>query len=135
MAEITEDFARQMLRNCEDNNHPALTIHEAKQLAWAWLQRDAAKKLEEKLIDDTGYGCSVCRGRPVVNVSGTYWLCGPCVAERLPDDHTEMLVREIIAWLEVTEQNYDLYNGTAVDAWPRDWLARARKAIEALEGR
>lgn len=36
-----------------------------------------------KLADDTGGGCSVCGALPVVNVEGTYWLCGSCVAERI----------------------------------------------------
>lgn len=35
------------------------------------------------LAQDTGGGCSVCGSLPVVNVEGTYWLCGPCVLERL----------------------------------------------------
>lgn len=38
-----------------------------------------------KLKADTGGGCSICGACPVVNVTGTYWLCGPCVMERLPD--------------------------------------------------
>lgn len=47
---------------------------------------DAATKLKDKLILDTGKGCSVCGHTPVVNLpdgSGTYWLCGDCVQERL----------------------------------------------------
>lgn len=42
--------------------------------------------LLKKLILDTGKGCSVCGDTPVVNLpggSGTYWLCGGCVGEKL----------------------------------------------------
>lgn len=39
--------------------------------------------LEKKLLLDTGKGCSICGHTPVVNVSGTYWLCGSCVEERI----------------------------------------------------
>lgn len=51
------------------------------------LQRrlDSINRLNEKLIHDTGKGCSVCGDTPVVNIpggSGTYWLCGDCVADR-----------------------------------------------------
>ncbi len=36
-----------------------------------------------KIERDTGGGCSVCGGLPAVNVSGTYWLCGPCAHDDL----------------------------------------------------
>lgn len=52
-------------------------------------------ELARKLQRDTGGGCSICRAVPVVNIDGTYWLCGPCVAERMfpawlkmPKDYT-----------------------------------------------
>ena len=41
------------------------------------------KAAGKKILKDTGGGCSVCGDRPAVNVDGTYWLCGPCVNERL----------------------------------------------------
>lgn len=44
----------------------------------------AKNDLEEKLFMDTGGGCSVCGNIPVVNVGGTYWLCGSCVYDRMP---------------------------------------------------
>ena len=47
-----------------------------------WMPNDQAKKL----FHDTGKGCSVCGGLPVVNVSDSYWLCGPCVDEKLPNE-------------------------------------------------
>ena len=49
---------------------------------------DSTVKLKEKLLLDTGKGCSVCGHTPVVNLqdgSGTYWLCGDCVQERLSE--------------------------------------------------
>ena len=52
-------------------------------------QLDALNHRNDKLIHDTGKGCSVCGNTPVVHVpdegSNTYWLCGQCVAEELED--------------------------------------------------
>ncbi len=42
-----------------------------------WLREGVAK-----MLLDTGKGCSICGHTPVVNVSGTYWLCGGCVDEK-----------------------------------------------------
>ncbi len=42
--------------------------------------------MKTKIERDTGGGCSICGGRPAVNVEGTYWLCGPCVNEKLERD-------------------------------------------------
>jgi hypothetical protein len=51
----------------------------------------------EKLLLDTGKGCSICGKTPVVNVDATYWLCGGCVNERLRDDnYMTTLLRVII---------------------------------------
>ena len=43
------------------------------------------KAVGQKMINDSGGGCSVCGELPAVNVDGAYWLCGPCVNERLDD--------------------------------------------------
>jgi len=32
--------------------------------------------------------CSVCGSLPAVQVHGTYWLCGPCVLERIEPQQT-----------------------------------------------
>ena len=41
-------------------------------------------KLEiKKIKQDTGGGCSICGNLPVVNVDGSYWLCGTCVREKI----------------------------------------------------
>jgi hypothetical protein len=45
-------------------------------------QRERRAKLRVK---DTGCGCSVCGQKPVVNVEGTYWMCGGCVKEKLAE--------------------------------------------------
>lgn len=37
----------------------------------------------DRLKADTKGGCSICGALPVVNVEGTFWLCGPCVSERV----------------------------------------------------
>lgn len=47
------------------------------------MRKFITKKLMAKLKADTGGGCSVCGFTPCVNVEGTYWLCGECVAERI----------------------------------------------------
>jgi len=56
------------------------------------FHRGAAKAITaavgQKMISDSGGGCSVCGNLPAVNVEGTYWICGPCVAERLLDTAT-----------------------------------------------
>jgi len=51
-------------------------------------------KLETKLFHDTGKGCSICGSLPVVNVYGSYWLCGPCVLAEIEfvPDMTELLI-------------------------------------------
>jgi len=41
----------------------------------------------------------------------------------------ETRLAEIIAWFDVAQQNYDLYNGTVVDAWPLDWLRATRPLL------
>ena len=46
--------------------------------------------LENKLKQDTHGGCSVCGYLPVVNVYGTYWLCGSCVSEKLTENVDEI---------------------------------------------
>ena len=43
------------------------------------------RRENQKLFCNTGEGCSVCGSVPVVNVSGSYWLCGGCVAEKIED--------------------------------------------------
>jgi hypothetical protein len=48
-----------------------------------------------KLVADTGGGCSVCGATPCVNVTGTYWLCGPCVR----DDQTGKVSRSTLITL------------------------------------
>ena len=48
----------------------------------------AASETTAKLKADTGGGCSICGALPVVNVEGTYWLCGPCVNERISENGT-----------------------------------------------
>ena len=45
------------------------------------------RRENEKLFCDTGKGCSVCGTVPVVNVSGTYWLCGKCVDEKTEESN------------------------------------------------
>jgi len=50
---------------------------------------------KEKNILDNGGGCSICSSYPVVNVDGSYWLCGSCILERL-EDWAE-LCNEVIA--------------------------------------
>ena len=55
---------------------------------------EMAVALESKLKQDTHGGCSVCGYLPVVNVSGTYWLCGSCVAERLDEIESGTKVAE-----------------------------------------
>lgn len=55
-----------------------------------------AQHLKDKLITDTGKGCSVCGSTPVVHIpdegSNAYWLCGGCVAIDL-DEKREALSR------------------------------------------
>jgi hypothetical protein len=43
--------------------------------------------LRDRMLMDTAHGCSLCADTPVINVgnSGTYWLCGGCVGERLDE--------------------------------------------------
>jgi len=48
------------------------------------------KNLKEKNIKDTGGGCSICSDYPVVNISDTYWLCGPCVSRQMEDKNREI---------------------------------------------
>jgi hypothetical protein len=44
--------------------------------------------------------------------------------------HYVDLVREIVAWFEVVQPNYDLYDGYVHDdVWPTDWLKRAKAAL------
>ncbi len=45
------------------------------------------KKVIAKRKRDSGGGGSICGSNPSVNVSGSYWLCGECVAERLFQPH------------------------------------------------
>ncbi len=40
MGQITKAFADQMISHCERGEHPPLTVHEAHQLAHAWLHRE-----------------------------------------------------------------------------------------------
>lgn len=40
---------------------------------------------EEENIRDNGGGCSICSSYPVLNIDGSYWLCGSCVLEKLED--------------------------------------------------
>lgn len=54
-----------------------------------WLRRKVEKALGGLLLMSEGKDpdaiarCSVCAGTPAVQVSGTYYLCGPCVLERI----------------------------------------------------
>ena len=122
---------------------------------------DDALKLKDKLLLDTGKGCSVCGHTPVVNIpggSGTYWLCGDCVGERLEElstlrdeptyrirqeqaerieelesrlDFAEMRVREIVAWFDVIANKYA--DSSVMESlrgeWPTHWLSEVRPAI------
>lgn len=47
------------------------------------MKKFITERALQKLKADTGGGCSVCGDVPCVNVEGTYWLCGPCVLERI----------------------------------------------------
>lgn len=49
----------------------------------------AGETTEARNIADTGGGCSICKAFPAVNVEGTYWLCGPCVFERIPKQNID----------------------------------------------
>ena len=44
MAQITENMVLDMLTACERNEHPPLTVWEAKQLLHAWREREALRK-------------------------------------------------------------------------------------------
>ena len=63
----------------------------------------------QKLIADTGGGCSVCGDLPVVNVTGTYWLCGPCVAERIAPDETTACLHDWITDSELRPGMVSVY--------------------------
>ncbi len=38
--------------------------------------------MKAKQKRDTGGGCSICGSEPATNISGTYWLCASCIAEK-----------------------------------------------------
>lgn len=58
------------------------------------LKLHNAERLKDKLITDTGKGCSVDGNTPVVHVpdegSNAYWLCGGCVSERLDESRARL---------------------------------------------
>ncbi len=66
---------------------------------------NTALYLKGKLITDTGKGCSVCGGTPVVHVpdegSDSYWLCGGCVAISLDER------RDALSKLDLAESDRD----------------------------
>ncbi len=49
MAQITEQFAADMLGRAERGLHPQFTVWEAKQLLLAWQEREALRKDAERL--------------------------------------------------------------------------------------
>ena len=54
MAQVTEDFARQMLVHVERGEHAPLTRWEEEQLARAWLCLNDARKLVAQQAEDDG---------------------------------------------------------------------------------
>ncbi len=75
MGQITETFARQMLVHCERNEHPPLTVWEAKQLAHAWLelQRLRATPVETGCSGELRAVCEEIRNKAQSSV-GNYGL-------------------------------------------------------------
>lgn len=67
-------------------------VHELMEMA---ADHERAEGLRKKLLFDTGKGCSVCGHTPVVNVDGTYWLCGECVSEKLPSSPEAALEHDL----------------------------------------
>jgi hypothetical protein len=49
--------------------------------------------MKTKLKKDTGGGCSICGNKPVVNIQGTYWLCGDCARDSM--DLNEGIIAEL----------------------------------------
>lgn len=72
---------------------------------------------EEKIKLDTGGGCSVCGGLPAVNVDGTYWLCGPCVLEKIEEPK----------WIDINEQRPE--NGQKVLVTDGEFVTAAQAYI------
>lgn len=85
----------------------------------------------KKLILDTGHGCSICRATPVVNVEGTYWLCGPCVLAR-SSCATHSVVDEIAAERQ-RQREKEGYGDSHDDDHESGELARAA-ACYAMHG-
>jgi hypothetical protein len=54
MAQVTEDFARQMLVHAARGEHAPLTRWEEEQLARAWLCLNDARKLAAQQAEDDG---------------------------------------------------------------------------------
>lgn len=79
MGQITEDFARQMLKHCEQKEHPPLTVWEAEQLARAWLWLNEARKVATAQAEDDGL-----------------WF----VAQTCPEAHLQNALRELAAAIE-----------------------------------
>ena len=86
----------------------------------------------EKIHCDTGGGCSVCgeKDKPVINVEGLYWLCGPCISSYHDDlNGAERVSREQIeqqqALIKELQQNQCVLNRYMCDA--------REKALKPLE--
>lgn len=67
-------------------------MHAAGEIEALAAHRDNLLRIHENRPVESKAPCSVCARTPAVQVTGTYYLCGPCVLERLepnaPSDST-----------------------------------------------